>query len=500
MKTVTNIAITSITPNPLNPRKHFDPKAIEELAKSIESVGVLQPITVRPIEVGYELVCGERRWRAAAQAGLDTIPSIIRKLTDEQAMDITITENLQRKDVDPFEEADAFHYLIDKGQSFDDIAARFGKSTIFVRGRIKLLDIIFPLRILYNHNEINISHCLELCKFSEDVQHDIYNTRYCEDVKYYNWRDISLRELRDKLDNYLESFEEAEFDKTECMKCPKNSAVCGLFPELDDVSCTDRVCFRAKVYGHKLETAVKQYEENPELLFYEGNPWSDEDKKFIAELKERGVSFVDTDTHDWRNDMSEDKERARSFKKGYHATLDREIYICPKSSDGKSPESTAIKELKDKDKRNKEISEEKTLTDVREYIKGIPVKELSAGEITDHERTCMLYFLIKELERDQQKELVKFDGWHIPDATAWTLAASCLPDEQAYIYRCTILNEIGNRTRKDDQTAIFLHWVDERTPGKVAQIEQSHQETYLKRKEKIDAKIAEIELEQLNKA
>ena len=120
--------IKSIDANPNNPRKAFAEDALKELSESIKELGVLQPITVRPLDGGYQVVCGERRWRAANLAGLTEIPAIVRELNDEEAMDIAITENLQRNDVSPFEEADAFQFLIDnKNYTIADLCKRFGK-------------------------------------------------------------------------------------------------------------------------------------------------------------------------------------------------------------------------------------------------------------------------------------------------------------------------------------------------------------------------------------
>ncbi|KAF0190419.1 MAG: chromosome partitioning protein ParB family, partial [Bacteroidetes bacterium] len=117
MQTIEYIETMNIRSSDLNPRKSFDENAIAELSKSIIEVGILQPIIVRLSHFkkgteNYELVCGERRWRAAKEAGLKTVPAIIRELKDQEALDLMITENLQRKDVSPLEEAEAFMNLI----------------------------------------------------------------------------------------------------------------------------------------------------------------------------------------------------------------------------------------------------------------------------------------------------------------------------------------------------------------------------------------------------
>src|SRR5690606_20036155 len=102
------VPIESIVPNRYQPRMDVADKAIEELAQSIRQYGVLEPVIVRPLAKGYELVVGERRWRAAAQAGLDRIPAVVRELNDREAMAIALIENLQREQLDPIEEALGF--------------------------------------------------------------------------------------------------------------------------------------------------------------------------------------------------------------------------------------------------------------------------------------------------------------------------------------------------------------------------------------------------------
>ena len=152
---VQNIPIGEVHPSPMNPRKTFDEDALQELADNIRQQGLIQPITVRPriiegtepgsgdavaIPDGYEIVCGERRYRALSALNKEnpeqwaTIAAIVREMTDDEAFDAMITENLQRKDVDPIEEAYAFGQLLEKGNTAEEVALRFGKSVRFVRG------------------------------------------------------------------------------------------------------------------------------------------------------------------------------------------------------------------------------------------------------------------------------------------------------------------------------------------------------------------------------
>jgi len=141
------IDVEEILPNPYQPRSHFDVAALEELAASIKSVGVITPITVRPISDGYELVCGERRLRAAKIAGLKTIPAVVREMTDGESAVAAITENLQRKDLSFFETAESIKSLIEFHHlTQEEVAEKLGKSQAAIANKLRLLKLSSAVR------------------------------------------------------------------------------------------------------------------------------------------------------------------------------------------------------------------------------------------------------------------------------------------------------------------------------------------------------------------
>jgi len=136
------LALDEIKPNARQPRAAMDEDALGELAASIRSVGLLQPVVVRPLDEGYELVAGERRWRACAMAGLIRIPAIVRETGDDQMLRDALIENLQRVDLNPLEEAAAFRQLVDDfGATHEEIADRVGKSRAAVTNALRLLQL-----------------------------------------------------------------------------------------------------------------------------------------------------------------------------------------------------------------------------------------------------------------------------------------------------------------------------------------------------------------------
>jgi ParB family transcriptional regulator, chromosome partitioning protein len=144
-RNITMVALADIQPSGFNPRKRFDETSLYELAESIKRQGVLQPITVRPVDGTdrYGIVFGERRYRASVIAGRDEIPAIVTELSDEEAEEMAITENLQRKDVTPVEEAAAYQRLIESGRhTVQTLAQLFGKNENYIRTRLKFTALI----------------------------------------------------------------------------------------------------------------------------------------------------------------------------------------------------------------------------------------------------------------------------------------------------------------------------------------------------------------------
>lgn len=141
------IDLSNISANPRNPRTIFDPDALAELAHSIREFGLLQPIVVRPTTTGYELVMGERRWRAAQQAGLPTIPAIVRRTEDADLLRDALLENIHRANLNPLEEAAAYQQLLQEFEvTHEELAARLGRSRPVISNAIRLLGLPVPVQ------------------------------------------------------------------------------------------------------------------------------------------------------------------------------------------------------------------------------------------------------------------------------------------------------------------------------------------------------------------
>ncbi len=189
------VAIDRIEPNPEQPRLAFDEASLNELAASIREHGVLQPILVRPLDaLRYQLIAGERRWRASTIAGLTTIPALIEEIDDDTALEIAIIENLQREDLSPLDEAAMYDRMVrEHGYSIRKLADKLGKDKGYLENRLRLADAPPEVRALVSVRKDTISHAYELMKVEDPKK----RRRLAEQVAR---GELTLIKLRDKIE------------------------------------------------------------------------------------------------------------------------------------------------------------------------------------------------------------------------------------------------------------------------------------------------------------
>lgn len=153
------LPLSQIHPSPLQPRKDFPPESLQELADSIREQGLIQPLVVRAVASGFELIAGERRWRASQVAGLTEVSVVVREATDREVVELALIENLQRENLNPIEEALGYVQLNTQFQlTQEEIARRVGKSRVVVANAIRLLRLPEPVRDLVRHNRLSVGH------------------------------------------------------------------------------------------------------------------------------------------------------------------------------------------------------------------------------------------------------------------------------------------------------------------------------------------------------
>lgn len=263
---ITLLAVAALSPSPTNPRKRFDEAALQELATSIKHDGLLSPIIVRHLEVGYEIVAGERRYRAATIAEVVEVPCIVRDLSDDDVLRIQVIENLQREDVHPLEEAEGFKALLDRGlYDAKGIADATGKSEAYVHARLRLSELTELPRLALEQELIGIGHALLIARCKPDEQVPalrLANVETTGDQLRVGWNGATkLPELRRAIENsFTRHMSNATWDLDDsvaegtegpCTTCRFRTANNGnLFPELEgEDRCTNRLCWELKREG-----------------------------------------------------------------------------------------------------------------------------------------------------------------------------------------------------------------------------------------------------------
>ena len=206
---ITHLPVDVIERGRYQPRRDFNPELLQELADSIAAQGVVQPIVVRPIETEgrYEIIAGERRWRATQQAGLDEIPVVIRDVPDQTAMAMALIENIQRDDLNPLEEAEALHRLLNEFElTHEKIAQAVGKSRTTVTNLLRLLELNSDVKELIFERQIEMGHARALLGLKERAQ--------SEAAKQVVARKLSVRETEKLVRKLLDGPKTATTTKT----------------------------------------------------------------------------------------------------------------------------------------------------------------------------------------------------------------------------------------------------------------------------------------------
>lgn len=535
VKDITMVAIAKIRPNSSNPRKHFDEDSLNELADSIRQQGILQPVTVRPTADtnGYELVFGERRYRAATIVGMQEIPAIISELSDEEAEEIAITENLQRKDVTPMEEANAYQRLMDSGRyDLPSLAVQFGKSEAYIRTRLKFTSLIPEIASLLETDEITVSVANEICRYGEDIQREVYEQHLKEDVTYSNWRGMKASEIAKDIERlYTADLDRYSFDKTVCLSCPHNTNNLTLFREGGCGKCANRTCLAEMNASHLVERAVQVLADNPTAIL--GHTSYDFNLTAVERLMAMGyeVEVIPTgcalyprqpkapekeayDSEeayeaayaDYEQEQEEYKEQCaemlRRNEEGeivlYVKVGTNGITLCYARKDSAAANGTVkgqpvspMEKLDKQDERNREIAIERTIEDTKKQIRKIDVSEAKFG--ADEDR--MIYFFLLSSLRRENFALLGISEEHSPylkDEDKMKIIANLTAKAKAVIRRDYLIAQFKDASRNNATADLMLDFARKHMPDELAEIESGYNQIYEKRHQRIEERKAAI--------
>lgn len=257
------LKIADIEPNRSQPRQDFDEAALADLANSISQHGLLQPLLVRPlIGGGYQLVAGERRWRACRMAGVNEVPVVIRELTDAETMELALIENLQREDLSPIEEALGYKTLMDTyGFTQEDVSRSVGKSRPAVANVLRLLNLPDEVIAMVRSGELSAGHARTLLALKDE-------SKILELARLAVDNDASVRELERAVKKYNKAAE-GQSEEAEAPKLPKRNS---FFDEVE-LALNEHLARKVKVCGGEKDKGILQIE------FY-----SADDLKELAQL------------------------------------------------------------------------------------------------------------------------------------------------------------------------------------------------------------------------
>ena len=242
------ISIGQLQESPTNPRKTFSEEKLRELAESIRSMGLIQPIIVRPIDQDiYEVVAGARRFRAAKLAGLEDVLAHVKELTDEQVIEVQLIENAQRQDVHPYEEAAAYKALLDLATPQYDvasIAARIGKSVSHVHQRLTLCNLIPEAAEMFLENRFTAGHAVLIARLPQEQQPQALTATFRDNYATKTKQAVPVRELAQWIREQLTlMLDEVPFDKEDP----------ALYPKPDHAACVRSARDSTKLFGQTLK-------------------------------------------------------------------------------------------------------------------------------------------------------------------------------------------------------------------------------------------------------
>jgi len=424
---IEEVSLSNIKPSKANPRRRIDDAALAELAANIATHGVLQPILVRPVAGGdYQIVCGERRWRASKIAGKRAIPARIVNLSDADALEFAVIENLQREDVHELDQANGFKALMQQDPSLytvETIAAKVGRSASFVYGRLKLAELVPSVQKAFYEGKLTAGHAIEIARLqSADQERALrecfpgHNTTNAI-LKEKNPRPISVRDLRDWIEREVHlSLANAPFDVNDaglvptagpCSTCTKRSGANPLLfadsiPRKD--VCTDRECFGRKVSA-LVQIRVKQAEDAGEKPVRVSDSYP-----FYGHKAQPGVTYR-SDYHEAKAAGECPTTTAAVMVEGKQAG--RKLFVCtnPKCQTH-APHSIGLTP-QEKAERKKQAEALRIQQEYRRRLLEGVLKRVP-DQLTRHELGLVALRYFEQLGHDNQRRIFKFFRWELP--------------------------------------------------------------------------------------
>ena len=543
METFKLIPINQLSENPDNPRKTFNEESLQELATSIKNIGILQPILVQKLDdQEYQIICGARRFRAAKLAKMDHVPAnmVSLDLTKEQVYEIMITENLQREDVDPIEESEAFEWLKNTGKSVAEIAEKFGRPEAYIRRRLKLSALIPEFKQLVTEGKITLVQAKKISAIEPEVQSDqLYDKVMLamEDNWYGDPVQNAIDEIQLRLNRVPWDLNDDTLHGGACSNCPKNSACINLlFPEFkDNETCNDQSCYEFKYREHLKHLAKQTNETGFDMVVYDDYDYYLD--KIVKSLPENlGEKFYkykwnkvevlskpepfDPDKHDisHKEDIEqEEKEWTKEVNRALDKKSDYKIVHRINGQDGglalfrpiddqertystTSGELTGkemkVTKLRAKQKRSEELDSQKVFSAVHEAIEESGfVDNVVWGDDLGFLLALKIYH--EHIAKWDEKQQFPLDD--IKDNLPDLIQNATKEEKQKFVIKTLkkflikpYYSVLKSSHLDSPYARIIYHLAEQFIPNKVKEIEDRQSEIAQKRSERIEAKIEDI--------
>lgn len=527
----TDLDITTVQPSRDNHRKTFNDASLQELAESIREVGVLQAIAVRPrTEGGYEIIYGERRYRASLLAGAKTIKAAVyNNVTDDEAEDMSLSENLQREQVRPTEEARAFKRLLEKGRyDMYSLTARFGRSERYIYTRLKLNELYAPIGELLDNETITISVAEEISTYEPDIQKDVYE-KHLKEGNGEDWTGYTLNLFKRYFEKYYTTdLGQYKFDKTECKACVHNAANYNLFAEHNGCGhCTNRKCLEAKNAAHVAKETEKLLKSDPKLVVarpYYGSrndmalqkldrkgheikeldynvsarefpkaPEAPKKEQFTqAKEYEQAVQIFERRNEEYARKVEElgrMKEEGRI--KTYVKVGQTEPELCYVEINKKETTPITIGTLQERDKRFKQLSVEKIVADTKKIVHENDYPE---SPFTQYEDGMVYFAMLTQLQRKHYPLFgIKDQPFALDEKQRMKIVAKLTDAQKTVIKRDFISHFLCENGHGDNNASKLLRdFANMHFPDQYGLAKATHEEEYQKRHERLEERIKEM--------
>lgn len=550
--------LNKIVSSTYNPRKDFRSETLQELADSIRQVGVLQPICVRPKEGGFEIVYGERRYWAAAMAGLKFIPALVRELSDAEAEDAAITENLQREDVTPREEAAAYKRALESGRhTIESLVGKFGKSEAYIRSRLKLCDLIDALAEQLDREEISVGVATEIAKYDAEVQQEVYEEHFSDGCRL-SWKNARIREIARRLyDRYMTRLDTYRFDKTECHTCHHNTANQILFKDEcaeGCAGCQNRSCMMRKNDEYLEQQALQLLKADPRTVLATVGDTPD---SVIEHLEEEGYRIQELDYYldyyDTAPEMPEapqaecysSEENYAEAVKRYEAALARfteqtrqlefdvtegrvrkyavigmfdveiryedvpeeEREVAVEDAAGERTvyvtmvPASPMESLLRQDHRNRQLCYEHITADMKALFRE---SKVSGNPLTEEEHQMFYYAVIRHMADDrlQQCGIEPQNQWRVTEEERFAAAGLLTPEQRAAMIRLFLLDFFRttardyNCTDEEVDTRLMCRFADLNFESQSRTLQEKYLATYERRRAKLQEQIDDLKAQE----